>query len=109
MGGVAVWIKILRKEVEAKGPKQVAKELGISRSTVDLVCQGRYPADTGRIELRIAAIYGRDGEVLCPVLGNISPNRCADTWQRAKKIGVFAGNPETLKLYKNCLKCEIRR
>ncbi len=104
-----MWIEILRKEVEAKGAKQVAKELGVSRTTVDLVCQGKYPADTKRVESKIAAIYGQNGEVVCPVLGAISPNKCAEIWLKAGKIGIRAGNPETVKLYKTCLKCALRR
>ncbi len=106
---VSMWIEILRKEVKAKGPKQVAQELGISRTTVDLVLQGKYRADTKKIEERIKAIYGRNGKILCPVLGEITPLRCAESWNRAKKIGMIVSNPHNLKLYKTCLKCSIRR
>lgn len=104
-----MWIEILKKEVQAKGPKQVAKELGVSRPTIDLVCQGKYPASTKKVMERVQAIYGRNGLVCCPQLGDISPNLCAEKWNLAKKIGMKAGNPETLRLYKTCLKCSIRR
>lgn len=104
-----MWIEILKKEVAVKGPKQVAKELGISRSTVDMVCQGKYQASTARIEERVKAIYGHNGGIKCPVLGEITPNECAEKWKLAKKIGMRAGNPETLKLYKACMKCSIRK
>lgn len=104
-----MWIKVLRREVSAKGPKQVAKELGVSRSTVDLVCQGKYQASTKRIEERVCAIYGHNGGVSCPILGEITPNTCAEKWSLAKKIGMKAGNPETLRLYKSCMKCAVRK
>jgi hypothetical protein len=104
-----MWIEILRKEVAARGPKQVAKELGISRSTVDLVCQGKYQAATDAVEDRVKSIYGTDGHVCCSVLGDISPNTCAEKWNLAKKIGMMAGNPETLRLYKTCLNCSVRK
>jgi hypothetical protein len=104
-----MWIEILRKEAKAKGAKQVAKELGISRSSVDLVCQGKYQASTEKIQGRIKAVYGKNGVILCPVLDEISPNQCAETWSRAKNIGMRVGNPETLKLYKTCLNCLIRK
>ncbi len=104
-----MWIEILKKEVKAKGPEQVAMELGVSRPTVDLVCQGKYGADTKKVQERIKNIYGHNGNVLCPVLEEISPLKCAETWNRAKKIGMLAGNPETLKLYKTCLNCSVRR
>jgi len=104
-----MWIEILRKEVKAKGPKQVAKELGVSRSTIDLVTQGKYQASTDKVMERVQAIYGRNGHVLCPVLGEISPNLCAEKWTLAKKIGMKAGNPDTLRLYKTCLSCSVRK
>ena|SRR5208337_2751299 len=103
-----MWIELLRKEIAAKGAKQVAHELGVSRTTVDLVCHGKYPGSTERVEKRIKAIYGANGRVLCPVLDEITPLRCADSWSKAKKIGMKAGNPETLRLYKACSKCTVR-
>ncbi len=103
-----MWIEILKKEVVAKGPKQVACELGVARSTVDLVCQGKYPANTTRIEERVKAIYGNDGMIACPILDGITPIRCAETWRRAKLIGAKAGNPETLRLYRACMHCSVR-
>ncbi|MGA2107442.1 MAG: hypothetical protein ABSH25_07345 [Syntrophorhabdales bacterium] len=103
-----MWIEILKREVAAKGPKQVAQELGVSRTTVDLVCRDQYPGSTHKVEERIRAIYGANGQVVCTVLGEISPLRCADTWSKAKKIGMKAGNPETLRLYKACSKCTVR-
>lgn len=105
-----MWIDILRKEVEAKGPKQVAKELGISRSSVDLVLSGKYAASTRKVEDRVKRIYGNlGGGIDCEVLGAISPNTCSEKWNLAKKIGMRAGNPETLRLYKQCLKCVVRK
>ena len=103
-----MWIEILKKEVDAKGPKQVAEELGISRSTVDLVLQGKYIADTKSVLERVKSIYGHNGKVLCSILGEIEPIMCAEKWNLAKKIGMMAGNPETLRLYKTCLKCSVR-
>ena len=104
-----MWVEMLKQEVAAKGLKQVGKELGVSKSTVSLVCQGKYPAATEKIQERVAAIYGNNGKVTCPVLGVISPNRCAEIRERAKRIGGMAGNPETLRLYKTCVKCGVRR
>jgi hypothetical protein len=104
-----VWIEVLRKEDKAKGPKQVAIELGVSRPSVDLILQGKYGADTKKMLERVKAIYGHNGKVLCSVLGEITPLMCAEKWNLAKKIGMLAGNPETLKLYKTCLNCSVRR
>jgi hypothetical protein len=102
------WLNTLQAEVAAKGPKQVARELGVSRTTVDLVCQGKYQASTDKIQERVSSIYGNAGIIVCPVLGEILPIRCAETWDRAKKIGLKCGNPETLRLYKTCINCSTR-
>ena len=103
------WLDVLRREVEKKGAEQVARELGIGHSTVMLVLSGKYNAKPDRIRRRVEKIYGADGMVHCPVLGTITPDACARNWNRAKRIGMRAGNPETLKLYKACLKCDLRR
>lgn len=104
-----MWLEILKKEVVAKNPKQVAKELGISRSAVDLAVQGKYKASTTRIEERVKLIYGNNGGIECPVKGHLTPIECAENFRRAKLIGMRAGNPETLKLYKQCLRCAVRK
>ena len=106
-----MWIDILRKEVEAKGPRQVARELGVSRSTVDLVCQGKYSASTAAVEERVRNIYGENGMIRCPATAGdmIAPDLCADRWNKAKRIGMKASNPETLRLYKTCMSCSVRR
>lgn len=104
-----MWLEILKKEVAAKGPKVVARELGISRSAVDLAAQGKYKASTARIEERVKLIYGSNGGVKCPVKGLITPIECAENFRKAKIIGMRCGNPETLRLYKECIRCSIRK
>lgn len=104
-----MWMEILKKEVEKKGVKQVAKELELSRSTISLCVQSKYRASTAKIEKRVKTIYGTEDGIKCPVLGIITPMQCVLKHNLAKKIGMKAGNPETLKLYKACMKCSIRK
>ncbi len=104
-----MWIDILRSRVAESSARQVARELGVAHSTVVLVCQGQYPAGTARIEERIRKIYGNESGISCPVLGLITPILCAEKWALARKIGMKAGNPETLRLYKECMRCSVRR
>jgi hypothetical protein len=105
---VSGWIEVLKREVKAKGPKIVAQELGLNRTTIDLIVQQKYQASTDKVLERVKKVYGHDGNVLCPVLDIITPLRCADLWNKAKKIGMKASNPETLRLYKYCLTCSVR-
>lgn len=104
-----MWLDILRRESAAKGPVQVAKELGVSRSTVDLACQGKYPANTGKIEARVMKIYGHNGGIQCDILGDISADDCATNWRAAQKYNGQSANPIKLKLYRTCLGCSVRR
>ncbi len=101
------WLNILRDRVEALGLVAVAKELGTAKSTVSMVCNGKYPASTHKMQARVLATYGGQ-TVACPVLGAIDAAVCADNQARAKRIGLRAGNPETLRLFKTCSNCPVR-
>ena len=103
-----MWLEILRRQVQARGASLVARELGVSPTTVSLVLSGKYGASTDKIERRAMRIYGSGDGVACPVLGKITPRKCVETWERAGKIGSRAGNPRTIKLYRECLKCDLR-
>ena len=100
-------LEILQKQIEEKGLEQVAKELGISKSTIYLVLSGKYKGSTKNIEERVKKIYGSDG-IQCPVLGKISPGECAEFYKQALTIGKYVSNPGKLKLYKECKRCKIR-
>ena len=102
------WRQILDEQAREKGNATVARELGVSPTTICLVRGGKYQAATSNIEKKVMGIYGASGMVDCPVLGVILPDRCATNWERANKIGMKAGNPRTIKLYKTCLKCDLR-
>lgn len=102
------WIDMLRYQSEAKGRATVARELGVSISTISLVLANKYPASTEAIKKRVVTIYGEDGQIDCPVLGGIEPGCCVEHWERAKKIGVSCGNPATIRLHATCIHCQLR-
>ena len=102
------WLDILSQNVAQKGASQVARELGLSTTTISLVSNGKYKASTANIESRVSKIYGTDGGVDCPEQGIIDPEKCATTWDRAHKIGLRCGNPRTIRLYQRCKSCEVR-
>ncbi|NLW36259.1 MAG: hypothetical protein GXY80_12415 [Syntrophorhabdus aromaticivorans] len=104
-----MWINLLRTHVKVKGIRQVAVELGVSKSMISLLCNDKYPASTANIEARIRKVYGNNGLIECPILGQISAARCAETWGRAKAIGNRASNPETIRLYHRCRQCGTRK
>jgi len=98
---------LLQRHVDMKGRAEVVAELGISSATLSQVLNDKYGAATSAIEAKIMKFYGNDGKVTCPMLGQIDPSKCADTYQKAQKIRT-AGNPATIRLYSACRKCDFR-
>ena len=101
------WLKLLKQNLKQKGPKKVSEEIGYSTATLNLCKNGKYEK-TEKVKARVMAIYGNNGKVECPVLGGITPQRCADHHGRARKVGLRVGNPDTMRLHKTCLKCPVR-
>lgn len=101
------WIDLLAGAVTTRGMEQVRKELGYSTTTISLALAGKYPGDTAKVQRKVLAIYGASA-IECPVLGAIKPDRCAEAFNRAKKVGTRLSNPDTIRLHYNCLKCSLR-
>ena len=105
-------LMLLRQVIEqygSGGMTKSARELSVTKSAISQVLSGKYPASTKRIESRIMALYGHGGIVPCPAQGEITPAKCASTFEKARKIGMKAGNPDTLRLYKTCINCPMRK
>jgi len=104
-----IWLQLLKQRVESvEVAAIVARELEISPTTLSLVLADKYPASTERIERKVLRLYSDGGMITCPILGAIDIGKCTVTNERARKIGSRAGNPRTVRLYKACLKCEVR-
>ncbi len=102
-------LEVLQKQIKEKGLEQVAKELGISKTTVYLVLQGKYKGSNKNIEGKIQKIYGSPNGVQCPILGDISPSQCAEIYSKAEFVGKYVSNPEKMRLYRECKRCKIRK
>ncbi len=102
------WLSILKQRAEKVGRAAVAKELGISVASLSLVFNNKYPAATDNIEKKVMNMYGSDGKVVCPIMGEIDPAKCAETWNKANTLGVRGGNPRLIRQYKKCRKCDLR-
>ncbi len=102
------WLEVLKQRAEVVGRPATAKELGISPATLSLLLSGKYPASTEHMEERVMKMYGRGGKVVCQVLGEIEPAKCAELWNKAKALGVKGANPRVIKQRKACLNCDLR-
>lgn len=104
--------KLLQSRIEELGKGgqgQAAKEVGVSATTLSQFLAGKYPGRADLVAEKIIAVYGQGGLVACPAPGQgaITPSVCADNRDKAKRIGVRAGNPDTKRLYNTCLSCRF--
>lgn len=102
------WKNLLDDQVKQKGVRAVARELAISHATLIQVINGTYKASTNNVARRVMKIYGHEGGIPCPELGEIEPEVCATNYDRAKRLGRNAGNPDTVRLRHACLQCTLR-
>lgn len=75
------WVEVLRTEAEKpKRTKQaIANELGVSRTAISLICDGKYSARMDKVSAKIApkvmALYAC--KVWCPHLrDDLTPDAC---------------------------------
>lgn len=94
------WLDVLDKRCRASSQAQVARDLGLSASTINQVTKGTYKADTARIEQLVRGKYMAE-TVRCPVIGLIGRDDCARN-QRHKGI---ATNPNRARLARTCPTC----
>jgi len=101
------WLKLLKQNLQQKSAKKVSKEIGYSTATINLCINNKYKKPE-KVKERVMAIYGNNGKVQCPILSEITPQQCADHHDRAKKVGLRVGNPDTMRLHRSCLQCPVR-
>ena len=98
------WLTYLREAVEATSGNKVAAKLGISPATVSQVLNGKYQADTARIEALVIYHLGRWE---CPLIGS-SIDAASCRQQRNRRVPT--SNPEDIRAWAFCQsKCEYTR
>lgn len=91
------WLDVLRQQVAEQGQPTIAKILGVSTTTVSLVCNEKYPGDIARMKKLVEGAFLQKC-VNCPVLGDLPLHQCMN--HQARK-GV-SSNPLYIQLYKAC-------
>jgi len=102
------WVEVLRARVAKKGARQAAIEVGYSQAVISQVLGGKYTGNLDAVLRRIERLYGNE-EVACPDGEATTPEACAIKRERAGRMGLKAGNPDTLRQNSTCLKCDLRR
>ncbi len=95
---------LLQKVVQTSGQATVARAIGYSPSAVNQAIKKKYRGNIENLLQRVAEVYGT-GTVPCPIMGEISIQRCAA--ERRKPFA--ASSPQRVRLYRACLQCDVHR
>jgi len=94
-----MWLNLLTNAVKNSSKAQVAISIGVSRTTISLVMNGKYPASTDKIEALVMATYSR---VDCPHLGESIPiTEC----KRHCSENAPTSSPRAMRLWRACQTC----
>lgn len=97
------WYEMLVNAVEKHGRRQVEADTGLSKTTLSLVLNKKYPGNLGNIEQKVIAAYSAS-TVTCPVLGDIQIKRCMNEQQKP----FSHSNPQRVRLFRACKTCPHR-
>ena len=95
------WNELLTRAVNDTSQAAVARKLGYSRSYISLALKGSKAHQTDTFTRRVVEVFG-DERVDCPVLGDISMQRCVS--ERKKEFST--ANPVRVELWDTCKNCE---
>ncbi|MGE4406078.1 helix-turn-helix domain-containing protein [Pseudomonas sp.] len=97
-------LKLLRTACAERSQADVARALGCSAGTVNMVLKGSYPNPEKWLQ-RVEEVFGST-RIECPVFGcEITLGRCADERRRIPRYT----NPVARLLTETCPKCPNRR
>lgn len=96
------WMSLLKTAIGNSSKATVALQLGISRTAVSLVVNGKYPSSTEKIAARVVETFGK---VLCPYLNtNIRQSECREY----SSSPIPTSSPRALRHWKACQKCDLK-
>lgn len=95
----AEWRTLLEQAVTATSVTDVARRLGVARSSLSLLLNGKYPGGTDKMAERIMATLA-----VCHVYGG---TRSAETCTARRAAPIPTSNPFTLRQWRECQQCNL--
>lgn len=96
---MSAWMDLLRAAIEKSTMTIVAEQLGVSRTAISLVVNGKYPSSTNRIEAKVLEVFGK---VECPYLQtHIRQSECRDY----SASSIPTSSPRALRHWRACQAC----
>jgi hypothetical protein len=94
-------MELFRTKCDELGKAEVARRTGYSPPTISQLYNAAYGADPSAILQRVEEVFASDKSVACPMLGPITPGKCAE--QRRRPYA--ATNPQRVRMFRACKAC----
>jgi transcriptional regulator with XRE-family HTH domain len=95
----ADWLDVLRAACAETSQAAVARQLGISSSTINQALKGTYKGNLSRLKTLVEGRLMKQ-TVECPVIGELAKHQCQE--HQAREGRFITANPLTMRLYRAC-------
>lgn len=97
---VPEWMQLLGSAVAATSVTAVARRLGVARSSLSLLINGKYPGGTDNMAARVMDVLAEP----CPVYGG---PRTSDACASRRAEPMPTSNPFALRQWRACQLCKL--
>ena len=97
---VPEWMHLLDRAVAATSVADVARRLGVARSSVSLLINGKYPGSTSNMAARVMDVLAEP----CPVYGG---GRTSESCVSRRAEPMPTSNPFALRQWRMCQQCNL--
>ena len=97
---VPEWMHLLGRAVAATSVAEVARRLGVARSSLSLLINGKYPGSTSNMAARVMDVLAEP----CPVYGG---GRTSDACATHRAEPMPTSNPFALRQWRACHLCNL--
>lgn len=97
---VPEWMHLLGRAVAATSVADVARRLGVARSSLSLLINGKYPGGTDNMVARVMDVLAEP----CPVYGG---GRTSESCASRRSFPMPTSNPFALRQWRMCQLCNL--
>ena len=97
---VPEWMHLLDRAVAATSVAEVARRLGVARSSLSLLINGKYPGGTDNMAARVMDVLAEP----CPVYGG---GRTSESCVSRRAEPMPTSNPFALRQWRMCQQCNL--
>lgn len=102
--GMPDWIGVLADECDRLGLRDIARRIGLGKSTINEVIRHKYKGRVANVEAAVRGAF-MGSTVECPVLDEIAVDLCIELQRRP----FSTANPTRVALHRACPTCPHNR